>query len=51
MTTPLPDVAANIDGLQYTDIVPGIFTYSLSIDRYAFGFWAEKVMEPNNYLV
>ena len=51
MTEPLPDVAANIVGLPYTDIVADRFTYSLGIDRYAFGYWAEKVGEPDTYLV
>ena len=51
MTEPLPNVAANIVGLPYIDIVPDTFTYSLGIDRYAFGFWAEKVNEPAIYLV
>ena len=51
MTEPLPDVAANIVGLPYIDIVADTFTYSLGIDRYAFGYWAEKVSEPNTYLV
>ena len=51
MTEPLPDVAANIVGLPYTDIVADTFTYALGIDRYAFGYWAEKVGEPETYLV
>ena len=49
-TEELPDVGANIDGLPYTDIVADRFTYSLGIDRYKFGFWAEMVGEPNSII-
>ena len=48
---PLPDVAANIVGLPYIDIIPNTFTYSLGVDRYAFGRWAASVLEPEIYHV
>ena len=51
MTEPLPDVSPNIVGLPYIDIVADKFSYSLGIDRYAFGYWKEKVYEPATYLV
>ena len=51
MTEPLPNVAPNIIGLAYIDIVADQFSYGLSIDRYAFGYWKEKVSETETYLV
>ena len=49
MTQTLPSVAPNINGLTYNDIVANTFTYGLSIDRYAFGYWAEKVQDQATY--
>ena len=51
MTETLPSIAPNLNGLVYTDIVGDKFTYSLTADRYAFGYWADKVSEPSPYIV
>ena len=48
---PLPDPAPSVVGLPYTDIVADRFTYALGIDRYAFGFWAEKMQYGDIYRV
>ena len=48
---PLPTLTANVVGFPYIDIVPNYFSYSLGVDRWNFGYWAEKVMENEIYFV
>ena len=50
-TENLPSLAPNLAGLPYIDIVGDKFTYGLTVDRYAFGYWADKTSEPELYIV
>ena len=50
-TETLPSIVPNLAGLAYIDIVADKFTYGLTVDRYAFGYWAEKVGETDTYIV
>ena len=50
-TETLPSLVPNLAGLAYIDIVGDKFTYGLTVDRYAFGYWAEKVGETETYIV
>ena len=45
-TETLPSVTPTLTGLSYIDIVGDKFTYGLTADNYAFGYWAEKVEDP-----
>ena len=47
----IPPLYANVVGFPYIDIVRDRFSYSLGVDRWNFGTWAEKVMETENYVV
>ena len=50
-TEALPSLTPNLAGLAYVDIVGDKFTYGLTVDRYAFGNWADKVGETSTYIV
>ena len=50
-TETLPSVVPTLTGLSYVDIVGDKFTYGLTADNYAFGYWADKVAETETYIV
>ena len=49
-TETLPSVVPTLAGLSYIDIVSNKFTYGLTTDNYAFGYWADKVSDET-YIV
>ena len=50
-TETLPSVVPTLTGLSYIDIVGDKFTYGLTTDNYAFGYWADKVAATDTYIV